>query len=295
MLVLMLFFFSTTIDSDRGIASPSLRPAEKKEKVGLNEVSRRRAPPELSAESYVVRIIGEETPLLSRRSDKPLPPASLTKLMTAAIAFEGLAPDQPILLSRDAKNVEEKTSGAAAGEVFSRDGAIKMALISSANDAALALADETGRKRGAYDFSSALARFVETMNQYARAQGLRATNFVNPTGLDMEGHHASADDIARLMEYLWNRHPRLLEFSRTIETSVLSRQGYNHKVSNTNDLLKEFPAILGSKTGFTDAAQGALALWYPASDRRVALVVLLGSPDRFKDGKRVLRWLEDVF
>ncbi len=291
---LALLVFPASVDHElRALAFYGTGPKEEAHFYGSDKMRSRRAPPELLAEAYLVRIAGSGEELLARRADKQSAPASLTKLLTAAVALEELASDELVMISRDAKIVEEKTSGASVGEIFARDDLIRMALISSANDAALALAEATGLKLGAYDFTSALTRFTERMNERARALGLGTANFVNPTGLDAAAHHASAEDVMRIMEYLWERHPRLLEFSRTIETSVHSLERKSYRVANTNDLLKEFPALLGGKTGFTDAARGALAMWYPLSGRRVALVVLLGSDERFEDGRKILRWLEE--
>lgn len=280
--------------------------------------------PALNAHAYLVRLVGSPAPLIGRRAWKRMAPASLTKLMTAAIAEEALGKEELVLFSVDAKATEEKTSKIGAGETFLRDDAIRLALIASANDAAMALAEAVGKEGGIQSYTSRIERFVARMNESAVGLGLRDTHFANPTGLDQEGHFASAEDLAQMSEYLFLRHPRLWEISRTNETVIYSSLNRAHTVGATNELLKEFPAILGGKTGFTDRALGTLILLYPVRSNpallaklkerdaaplagstsgqvypvrpdRVAIIVILGSEDRFGDGRAIIRWLEANF
>lgn len=251
--------------------------------------------PQLSAQAYLVKIIGEEGALLSQRSWKPLPPASLTKILTALMAYEELPSAEKIKFSIEAKRVEEKTSSAKAGEIFARNDAIRFALVGSANDAALALAERVGEQMGGATFEDRVNLFVRKMNERAQALGLLNSEFKNPTGLDEEGHLSTAEDLARLAEYIWLRRRDLWENSRIISAEVLSEGGNIHQVMTTNDLLKEFPAILGGKTGFTDRAKGTLILLYPVRPDKVAVIVILGSADRFGDGRKIIQWLETSF
>lgn len=251
--------------------------------------------PELNARAYLVKIAGEDDLLLSRRSWKPLPPASLTKLLITLVAYEELSPAETIKFSEEAKRVEEKTSDAEAGEVFSRNDIIRFALIESANDAALALAEAIGSKLGGTTFEDRIARAIRKINERAGELGMRSSNFLNPAGLDAENQYTTAEDLARLSEYIWNKRREIWENSRIISAEISSAEGAIHKVTNTNDLLKEFPAILGGKTGFTDEAKGTLVLLYPIRPNKVAIIVILGSDDRFGDGRKIIRWLEESF
>lgn len=239
--------------------------------------------PQLNAHAYLVKIIGDEHPLIKQREWKKLPPASLTKLLTAVVASEIISPENKIVFSEQAKKVEPKLSGTKAGEIFLRDDVIRLALIESANDAALALAESVG-----------LDKFMAAMNEKAKSLKLLNSNFENPMGLDAKSHLSTAEDLAKLAEYAWREHPELLEITRTQETTIFSAEGRKYQVKNTNELLKEFPAIIGGKTGFTDNAKGALLFLYPVRPDKTAIVVLLGSEDRFGDGRKVIRWLENL-
>lgn len=250
------------------------------------------AEPELSAEAYVVRLAGEERSLIARRADKPVPPASLTKIMTAVVAAEKLVADDTAVLSPYAKAVEERKSPAKAGETFSRDDLLRMALAMSANDAALALAERVGQNVGGARNAESVSAFVGLMNARARILGLVNTHFENPTGLDMPRHLSSASDLSRLAEYVLLRHPQLWAMTRETESHAVSSAGAKYGLTNSNELLKEFHALLGGKTGLTDNAKEALVLLYPVAPNRIAIAVILRSDDRFGDGRKIIQWLE---
>ncbi len=252
--------------------------------------------PNIDAEAYLVRLFGDIRPLLSRRPEKRLAPASLTKILTAAVAREELEATDKIRLSNDSKlRAEPKLSAAPAGEIFFRDDAIRLALINSANDAALALAEAAGENKGGGTFEDRIKTFVDLMNNRARVLGMRNSSFRNPTGLDEESHLSTVENLADLAEYAWYNHRQIWEISRNIETKIYSVSGREYSLFNTNILLKEFPAILGGKTGFTDEAKGALLLIYPVRPRGAAAIIILGSEDRFEDGRKLIQWLEESF
>lgn len=275
--------------------------------------------PVLNAEAYFVRFADDPAPLLTRRAEKSLPPASLTKIMTVFAARQILAPDDVVLFSEEAKAVEEAKSDVSSGETFMRDDAVRLAMIPSVNDAALALAGAAGREAGEGDFANRIAFFVRFMNEQARVMGMRDTHFENPTGLDAPDHAASARDLAELAASVLARDPEIFTMSRDLKADIFSTDGKRHTIENTNDLLKEFPALVGGKTGMTDNAKGALILLYPvgikspeaaadapvahrasrgaypAPPQRTIIIVLMKSDDRFGDGRKTIRWLEESF
>ncbi len=250
--------------------------------------------PAVDAHAYLVRLVGDDTPILERRSEKQLPPASLTKVLTALVAIELVDSDERITFSAAAKAAGEKLSRARPGERFLRDDALRFLMVESANDAAMALAAAAGERLGGTDFDDSVARFVRSMNRWARERGLTGLSIQNPTGLDAPGHTMSARDIATIAEYVWYTAPQLWSMSRARDTAVVSESGAAYALAPTNELLMEFPALRGGKTGLTDNARGALVLLYPARDR-TAIIVILGSGDRFGDGRALIRWIEAAF
>ncbi|TSC76802.1 MAG: D-alanyl-D-alanine carboxypeptidase (penicillin-binding protein 5/6) [Parcubacteria group bacterium Gr01-1014_33] len=288
-----------------------------------------RPEPTLSATAYFVGILGDPVPLMRQREAKPLPPASLTKLLTALLAAEAVDADELIPFSREAKDAGEKITPVKIGERFQRDDVIAFALVSSANDAAYALAEAVGKKEGAFTFDDAIRIFMQKMNQRAQELDLSASAFKNPAGLDADGHTMSAEDIARLLEYIYDHYPHIFEITRNTEKTIQSAGGTEYRIENTNELLGEFPAILASKTGLTDNAKGTLVMLYPVRNTRhsgankikrdsenedgntrydrishgvnplrngrTASIVILGSENRFEDGRKIIKWLEEEF
>lgn len=251
--------------------------------------------PILDAHAYTVEIAGEKIPALEKRAWKAHAPASLTKLMTVLIAAEELGAHEMITLTPDTKNTEQKISAIPTGEELQRDDMLQLALIESANDAALALAEAVGQKHGGKTFSQRLSLFVQLMEEKGQLLGLTHSSFRNPTGLDQEGHRISAHDLAKILGYLWDTHRALVEFTKKIETTITSATGHTYHIKNTNELLSEFPALYGGKTGLTDEALGTLALIYPIPPNRIARIIILGSQNRFEDGRKIIRWLEEKF
>ena len=250
-------------------------------------------PPSLVAHAYFVESLDDFLPLFSQRPSKPLAPASLTKLLTVAVASEILSPEELVTFTKEVKNIGEKMSDAREGEMFLRNDAIALALISSDNDAAYALAETSGKKEGAHTFDDAIKIFVDLMNKEARAIGLRESIFKNPAGLDEDGHVMSAEDIGEIIRFMYKNHPEILVLSHLQKLEIHSVKGREYSVENTNDLLTDFPEILASKTGLTDKAKGALAMLYPLKNNAPVIIVILGSDDRFGDGRKVIEWLNE--
>lgn len=258
--------------------------------------------PTLTAHAYIVQRVDNHVILAKRRDGKPLAPASLIKIMTAAIAVETIPKNTPLTFSKETREVEEKRSPAKAGETYTLEHVLQFALIESGNDAAMLLAASAAplilAEQGEFQtftFAERVERFTMAMNEKAIKLGLKHSYFKNPTGLDEEGQYASAEDIATTLEYVWRTHPELLEISRIYETTISSETEEMYTIQNTNMLLKEFPAIIGSKTGFTDNAKGALAMMYPIRPHGIVSIVILGSEDRFGDGRKIIQWLENIF
>ena len=251
--------------------------------------------PDILAHSYMVQLIGDDLPLLQRRSMKQMRPASLTKVLTSTIALEELDAKSPVVFSSFAKATGEKESSVPKGESFVRNDVIRFAMIESANDAAVALAEAVGRKRGAFSFDDAISLFVQAANQKAKSLGMMDSHFENPTGLDNDDHYTTAQDLFRLVSYAWDKHLEVWEFSRAVDADIASMTDKAYHIEATNELLKEFPALLGGKTGLTDLAKGALILLYPVHPDRTAVIVILGSDDRFGDGRKLIHWLEQAF
>ena len=209
--------------------------------------------------------------LYAKEAGERLPIASVTKLMTALAASE-LLPDSTIIpLARRRYHLKDL---------------VALTLISSSNQGAMALATAT---------TEALGRdLVAEMNAEANILGLKQTTFSNSTGLDLAdgqvGSYSSAYDIAHLFTHILAAHPELLAATKFEEIEASTVEGVRHRYQNTNEIISELSGLLGSKTGFTDVAEGSLVIAFDRGLNQPVVVVVLGSSaqGRFNDVKQLV-------
>lgn len=239
--------------------------------------------------AYVWDIKGKQA-LYLKNEDDILPLASITKLMTALLAYELASLDTDTALSTKAL-AQEGGSGLSEGEEFTLGNLSKLALISSSNDAAYALGASTGALLGEKDPAR---QFIEGMNIRADELGLKTLKFKNTTGLDISpteaGAVGSAKEVSYLMEYILENYPELIESTTLGGARIYNSQGEFHDIENTNEALYAIPNLLGSKTGYTDLAGGNLTIAFDAGMDRPIIVTVLGSTreERFTDVIRLV-------
>ncbi len=219
--------------------------------------------------AYLVEIDGRE--VWARAPDAPLPPASLTKLMTALLVLEA-APPAGAWVPVSARAARETGSrlGLRAGEALTVEAALEATLVASANDACLALAEHVGGSAPA---------FVARMNARAAQLGLSATHFRNPCGHDAPGHVSSARDLLRLTRAAL-AHPEFRRLVAVERATVATRGGRALELRTHNLLLGRLTGALGVKSGYT-AAAGRCVVALAERDGVEVLAVLLDSPDRW--------------
>ncbi len=224
-------------------------------------------PPQVSSESYILLDAATGAVLAERNADLRLPPASLTKIMTAYLGFRALREgalsfEQQIRVSRRAwaqNVVGSKTFLRAGDDVTVRDILFGI-IVQSGNDASVALAE------GLYGDESA---FVAAMNAQAAEFGLQNTRFANAAGLPDEGHYSSARDVA-----LMSRRT-ILDFPEYYPIYAEREFTYNDITqANRNGLLDAFAGADGIKTGYTKAAGYCLAASAVRGGRRLIAVVM---------------------
>jgi D-alanyl-D-alanine carboxypeptidase (penicillin-binding protein 5/6) len=226
-------------------------------------------PPEIRAASAVLRDLDTGQVLFARNATERRPVASLTKIMTAYLALRRLNPRDVVTVSpRAASGIAVGISGLglASGERIAVGELEYALLLQSANDAAVALAEEVaGSEDG----------FVRAMNREAERLGMARTRFASPNGLDDAGY-STARDLARLTRAAYG----LDGFADIVATrfhAVRSRTAETRIVQNRNALLWLYPGAMGVKTGFTSAAGFCLVATAQRGDERL-LAVVLGEP-----------------
>ena len=239
--------------------------------------------------AYVWDVVGQRA-LYEKNQDEILPLASITKLMTALVAYE-LVPDNK-LVTISAEAASQQSGGSLEpGETYKVKELADFALISSYNSAAYTLASSVGELLGEND---AQAQFIAAMNIKADELNLQSLEYESSTGLDISatkaGAYGSARDTSYLMEYILLNYPEILSPTLTEYVRLYNQNGEYHEAHNTNNILTDIPNLLGSKTGFTDLAGGNLTIAFDAGYNRPIIVTVLGSTrnERFSDVKRIV-------
>jgi len=221
------------------------------------------------AASYLVERDGRA--LWGRRPDAPLPPASLTKIMTAFLLLEGgWDPGAWVKVGPAAARETGTRLGLRAGEEIRAGDALAATLVASANDACLALAEQAAGSAEA---------FVGRMNRRAAELGLAATRFANPCGHDAPGHVSSARDLAALTRAALER-PAFRWLVAVERAEIRTRGGRRLQAVTNNALLGRLDGARGVKSGFTPQAGKCVVALARRGDVEV-LLVLLGAPDRW--------------
>ena len=201
--------------------------------------------PETSAKSCV--LIEEKTGriVFEKNSSRKLPMASTTKIMTTLICLESGGLDDEFVVDKDAIKVEGSSMGLREGDVVTKRMLCYGMLLPSGNDAANATAVK---------ISGSIEKFAEKMNERAQEIGMTHTNFVTPSGLEGEGHGASAYDMALLTREAL-RNPDFAEICSQSTAKVrFGNPPFDRWLKNTNKLLTMYDGVNGVKTGFTDEA-----------------------------------------
>ncbi len=245
---------------------------------------------EIKAEAaYIWDVVGQRA-LFQKNADETLPLASITKLMTALVAYE-LVPDDTLVTISETAAAQQSGGTLQAGEVFKAKELADFALISSYNSAAYTLADSVGKLLGDKE---PMTQFIAAMNIKAEELNLQSLNFANPTGLDISttkaGAYGNARDVSFLVEYIVLKYPQILTPTVTENAVLYNRKGERHEAHNTNNILTGIPNLLGSKTGYTDLAGGNLTIVFDAGYNRPIIITVLGSTwsERFSDVKKLL-------
>ena len=210
--------------------------------------------------------------LYEKNSDERSLIASTTKIMTALIVCEQCNVLDRMRIPKEAVGIEGSSMYLREGEILTLQELLYGLMLSSGNDAAVALAIYCG---------GTVEGFAELMNDKARNLGLRNTHFVNPNGLDSPGHYSTARDLAVLAAYAMENPI----FRKTVSTkSLMIGQRY---LTNHNKLLWRLEGADGVKTGYTKAAGRILVSSATRNHRRI-LAVTMDAPDDWNDHTTLL-------
>ncbi len=248
-------------------------------------------PPEIAARSYLLIDVTANQVLASREADVPVEPASLTKLMTAYLVFDALKAKK--LTLTQTVPVSERAWKMPGSRMFIDpkmqvpvEDLIKGMIVQSGNDATVLLAEAVG---------GSVERFVELMNQQAKALGMTGTSYRNPEGLTVAGHVTTARDLSVLAIRLMQDFPEYVGYYAIKKYHYPGTPAAND--TNRNMLLFRDPTVDGLKTGHTDAAGYCLIATakrdFPNVGSRRLLSVVLGAANenaRANESQKLLNW-----
>jgi serine-type D-Ala-D-Ala carboxypeptidase (penicillin-binding protein 5/6) len=239
--------------------------------------------PGIAAAAYALVDVTSGQVIVAQNADERREPASLTKLMTAYLAFRALrdkaiAPSQIVEVSQAAWKAEGSRMFIEPRKSVTVDELLRGTIVQSGNDASIALAEV---------IAGTEAAFAEKMNQEAQRMGLANTHFVNATGLAHPQHYSTAADLAKLASAI------IRDFPEYYPLYSMKEYRYNNITQpNRNRLLWTDPYVDGMKTGHTEAAGWCLVASAKRGQRRLLTVVLGASSDnaRASESQKLLNY-----
>ncbi|MBY0265361.1 MAG: D-alanyl-D-alanine carboxypeptidase [Burkholderiales bacterium] len=239
--------------------------------------------PAIEARAWLLLDVNSGQVLTSHNAAERFEPASLTKLMTAYLAFgalkqKSLKPDQVIPVSTKAWKAEGSRMFIEPKKPVTVDELLRGMIIQSGNDASVALAEAIGGSEEV---------FAQMMNREAKRLGMANTNFTNATGLTSAQLHSTAQDLSLLVVALIRDYPE--------HYALYSQKEYRYNnitQANRNRLLWLDPTVDGVKTGYTENAGYCLITSARRGDRRLVSVVLGTASEaaRATESQKLLNW-----
>lgn len=248
-------------------------------------------PPPVAARAWLLLDVGSGQVLTAENPDQRIEPASLTKLMTAYLAFAAvkgktLTLDQTIPVSPKAWKVPGSKMFIEPQTPVTVKELLHGMIVQSGNDATMALAEGVG---------GTVENFVKLMNDQAQALGMKGTVYKNPEGLTEPGHTTTARDLATLATRLMQDFPEFMHYYATKQYSYPGTPASNG--NNRNMLLFRDPTVDGLKTGHTAAAGYCLVATskrdFPNVGQRRLLSIVLGAASenaRANESQKLLNW-----
>ncbi|WP_319379972.1 D-alanyl-D-alanine carboxypeptidase family protein [Thiomicrorhabdus sp.] len=231
------------------------------------------SPPSIAGKAYLLIDINSGNVLASKDPDKPVEPASLTKIMTGYVVINELRNgnlhlDDMVTISQKAWKMPGSKMFIEVGKQVSVQDLIKGMVIQSGNDASVALAEHVAGSEEV---------FAQLMNKYAKSLGMTGTHYVNATGLPNPDHYTTARDLATLTKALITKFPEEYEWYSEKKFTFNGITQYNR-----NKLLWQDPTVDGLKTGHTDSAGYCLVSSAKREEMRLISVILGASSAKMR-------------
>ncbi len=234
---------------------------------------------EITAPSYLVVNLSDNSIVLEKNSSQSYPIASITKLMTTVIAFENIDTEQTITLTEEMFEPLGHSPALFLGLNVNAENLLKASLIQSTNDASEALTHFLGK-----------GTFLTLMNQKAKELEMTNTVFYDVHGLN-SANRSTAQNLAKLLLYIYKNHPEILSITRDNNFWLPDSTGRLLKFQNVNNFYP-LSTFIGGKTGYLPEAKQTLASIFNVNGDPVAIIILY-SNNRQADTFAILRKLGD--
>jgi serine-type D-Ala-D-Ala endopeptidase (penicillin-binding protein 7) len=280
--------------SHRAAGAESARVAQSGAAIEIDGENREQSPivfrnSGLSLRSSMALVVDQKTgrTLYAKNTDARAPIASITKLMTAMVVLDAKLPlDENIVIgNEDVDALRNTRSRLKVGTKLSRELALQLALMSSENRAASALA---------HHYPGGFPAFVEAMNRKASSLGMAHTHFVDSTGLNGD-NVSTAQDLVRMVQEAY-KYPLIREITTTGTYDVaMKATGRRMQFKNTNILVRNSSWQIGlSKTGYINEAGHCLVMQAEITKQPMIIVLLdsSGKLSRIADAQRIKKWME---
>jgi len=238
---------------------------------------------EIKAQAVLIQSLDSGFPFLHYNTYKQWPIASISKLMTAVVVLENVGENKKIPISKNAVLTEGTAGELKSGEVYSSRDLIKIMLLTSSNDAAVAFSEYVGGSD----------EFVRSMNKKARELKMNDTVFYDESGLS-DLNVSTAHDLLTLTKYIIEKHPEIFSWTRT--NSFLVEPMNDPKTRTVTNIIPflDNRNFLGGKTGTIESSHENFLGIFLLKNYRTAVIVL-GSPNRVEEVPALLRWVEEAY
>ncbi|MEI8337519.1 MAG: hypothetical protein WCF92_00025 [bacterium] len=236
--------------------------------------------PRVSALAFAVSDLDTGETIISKNPEMVLPPASVTKLLTSAVAKENISLHQELVVKASSLSPINTEGELVAGQKLLLTDILYPLLMESSNDAAEVISE---------NFKLGRTAFIDLINKKAKEIGMINSTFVEPSGVSHD-NTTTANDLLKLGAYIYKNHKEILDITRVKQYAISGHIWLN---GNHMMLIKTF---IGGKNGYTDAA-GETTLTFLniqiGKVNRNILVTILKSPDRKVDADIIVRFIEN--
>jgi D-alanyl-D-alanine carboxypeptidase len=237
------------------------------------------APPNVNDASSLVADLSNGAPLLSLNTNARWPMASLTKLMTAVVAFDNMPLNDTVTITPQMFAVDPNEFTLQIGGVYTVSDLLHVLLLPSSNVAAEALAETYGR-----------TQFLTLMNQKATQWGMTNTFYDDPSGLSA-ANQSTAHDLLLITQQIYQSYPQIFAITRVPHVSITDLTTGGKVAVDSIDNFSARTDFVGGKTGHTDEASGNLLTIFNYENHPL-LILVLGTNDRFGDSTKLYNWVK---